>query len=74
MVLTDRVSAILQSRRINSEYQIVSHVSLNDRIVSGVLLQTVEDIPLQEESLLSAHADDVPVEGGPGAPDLRSQD
>merc|ERR1711971_388200 len=52
-----------------------SYAELNYRLVGVVLLlvliQSVEDISLQEESLLSAHADDVPVEGGPGTPDLR---
>ena len=60
-------------RMINEEYQVhTGHVSLNYRLVGQ--FQTVEDISLQEESLLSAHTDDVPVEGGPGTPDLRSQD
>ena len=64
-------------RRINEEYQVhTGHVSLNYRLVGPrvVRLGAVEDISLQEESLLPAHTDDVPVEGGPGTPDLRSQD
>ena len=59
---------------INQTLILISEILLNDCIVGVVLLRAVEDISLQEECLLSGHADQVPVEGGPGTTDLRSED